>query len=114
MVVVSNISASFKLDLTYSILNSTTYSWTATVYHYGTVTKLRLCELVYNDYDIKPSDGFIFINYNWIDDGSGNNYVFQQPWEDNMICGLTSFGTQWGNCALDYMWDYNNWLPGQA
>ena len=56
MRITSNSSAPYKLDITYSILNSTHYSWTATIFHYGTVNNLRLSQIIYNDYDIKPTD----------------------------------------------------------
>lgn len=56
MRITSNSSAPYKLDITYSILNTTHYSWTATIFHYGTVNNLRLSQIIYNDYDIKPTD----------------------------------------------------------
>lgn len=105
-------TAAYKLSLSYLILNTTHYSMTATIFHYGTATNLRLSQIIYNDYDIKLTDFFIIVNYNWFDDGTGSSKVFQSAFEDNMICGLTYFGTRYGNCALDYEWDYNNNIPG--
>jgi len=74
MRITSNTTAPFKLDLSYSILNTTHYSLTASVFHYGTVNNLRLSLIIYNDYDIKPSDQFQIINYDWVDDGAGSSY----------------------------------------
>lgn len=56
MKITSTSSAPYKLDITYSILNSTHYSLTASIFHYGTVNNLRLSQIIYNDYEIKPID----------------------------------------------------------
>lgn len=46
--VVANSITPFKLDISYSILNTTYYSWTASVYQWSTITKLHFSEIIYN------------------------------------------------------------------
>lgn len=51
----ANTTAPLKLDLSYSIINETAYSWTANLFQYGTITNLRVCEIIYNEDNIMSS-----------------------------------------------------------
>lgn len=76
MCVYANSTAPFKLEISYEILNSTFYSWTAKVYQYSTVTKLHFSEIIYNEDDVMGSKLYTIVNYNWISDGLTNYKAF--------------------------------------
>ena len=81
-------------------MNSTFYSWTAKVYQYSTVTKLHFSEIIYNEDDVMGSKLYTIVNYNWISDGLANYKAFPIELVDNMIVGLTDFGSANGSCGL--------------
>lgn len=46
------------------------------------------------------------MNNYWISDGSASTQAFPLELADNMILGLTDFGTANGSCGLDYNWNF--------
>lgn len=110
--VLANSTTPFKLNIQYQIINSTFYSWTATVFQYSTVTKLHFSEIIFNENDVTSSKLYTIVNNFWISNGSANYQPFPAELVDNMMLGLTDFGTANGSCGLDYNWNFYSNMGG--
>ena len=60
--VVANNGNPFNFDISYSILNSTHYSWTAKVFQYSIVSKVHFSEIIYNEDDVTASKLYEIVN----------------------------------------------------
>lgn len=73
----ANTTAPLKLDLSYSIINETAYSWTANLFQYSTITNFRVCEIVYNEDNLQSSYQFVAIKYDWLTAGTATSLEFE-------------------------------------
>lgn len=72
----ANTTAPIKIDLSYSIINSTFYSWTTNLFQYGTITTFHVCAIIYNEDSILSSNQFYAINLNWPSYGTLTSQTF--------------------------------------
>ena len=99
-----NATNTYAIDFTVSVsvLNSSHYRWTVRIDRMAYVGKVHFSLIVYNEDDVKSSNRYAIVYYEWIA-YTANNFSFTpfpQELTDNMITALVDFNGIRGNCGI--------------